>query len=144
MSAKRLRGFNKQQGSEQKQLVVFLHGWTRTTRDMAPLVSVAENAMPNADIYVPPLPIWSLFSRQEAQRIAQRLTSDIDQLMKNREAHSGKYEEIVLVGHSTGAVLARAVWALSQGGQPNGQIDRNYAKDWTGSISRLVLLAAVN
>jgi hypothetical protein len=40
-------------------------------------------------------------------------------------------------------MLARAVWALAVGGQPDGTICDQKARPWAARITRMVLLAAV-
>jgi pimeloyl-ACP methyl ester carboxylesterase len=126
------------------ELVVFLHGFTRTPADMAPLARVAREEMPNADTWAPPLPIARALSRSRASDIVSGLLASMDELVARRVDEQGSgYNEIVIVGHSFGAVMARAVWALAMGGQPDGSVRRDMAKPWADRIRRLVLLAAV-
>jgi len=123
---------------------VFLHGWTRTATDVEPLAAVALAEKPNADHFIPHLPITRVFSRVRAENLADSLVDRITSLVarREREGHGG-YLAITLVGHSCGAVLARAVWALAAGGQQDGTTNPSKAKPWARLVERLVLLAAV-
>ena len=55
----------------------------------------------------------------------------------------GGYEDIILVGHSFGALLVRAVWALANGAQPDASIDPSKGSSWSDRVRRIVLLAAL-
>ncbi|MDO9222517.1 MAG: alpha/beta hydrolase [Caulobacter sp.] len=121
-----------------KVLLVFVHGWTLSPRTYRSVRALARLLFPGADQFVPSLPTGP-FSLWSADRVADRLLGDLDAV-----AGAGGYEEIILTGHSAGAVLTRAVWLRAMGARPNGQIDATQAHPWAAKVSRIVLLAAVN
>jgi alpha-beta hydrolase superfamily lysophospholipase len=125
-------------------LIVFLHGWTRTAADMRHLATVALKERPGADHYLPDLPIANPFCRVRAGDLAASILSSVDELIARRANRGGQgYDTIIFVGHSCGAVLARAMWALAIGGTSDGTIDIERARQWTARVERIVLLAAV-
>lgn len=138
-----LEGFEAQGGS--RQLIVLLHASGQTTSSMAPMTVTAQEAMPDADTWLPPLPITNLLTRSRGAAMAQWLVDNIGELVAAREARGdrGRYEAIILVGHSFGATLVRAVWAQAMGAQPDGSADLDAALPWAPRISRMLLLAAV-
>ena len=144
----RIQGFR--QNGESRQLIIFLHAWTRTEKDMWPLGRLAQRNRPDADFWMPRLPIRWWFSQKSAEGITVWLIGVIDRLVEQRRLAADRggssgsgYEEVLFVGHSYGAVLARAVWARAAGGQPNGIADFRHARPWVTLVSRMVLLAAV-
>lgn len=138
-------GFRTAERGVSRRLVVLLHACKRTAADMAPLAALVRAEMPDADTWAPPLPIAKLCSRSRATDITAGLIAGLDRLTAGREAKGdgGRYDTIVFVGHSYGAVLARAVWATAAGGQPDGTACLDYARPWAGRVARIVLLAAV-
>jgi alpha-beta hydrolase superfamily lysophospholipase len=123
-------------------LLVILHGWHDDTRSMADLLGAARAIYPNFDCYVPNLPIRYFLSRTRAVDLAERLFADIDERITGYG--NGRYREIILVGHSFGAALARAVWVQAQGARLNGDLALTGARPWAASIKRLILIAGVN
>jgi pimeloyl-ACP methyl ester carboxylesterase len=120
-------------------LLVILHGWNDDTRSMADLLGAARAIHPNFDCYVPSLPIRCFLSRTRAVDLSERLFADIDRKITER-----RYGKIILVGHSFGAALARAVWAQAQGARLRGNLALTEPKPWAASIKRLILIAGVN
>lgn len=123
-------------------LLVIFHGWNDTASSMDDLRSAAMSKHPNFDCYVPDLPIKSFLSRTRAADLSERLFADIDRRIT--EYGQGRYKEIILVGHSFGAALARAVWAQAHGAGLNGDLGLTAAKPWAKDIKRLILIAGVN
>ena len=135
----------KRRGSS-RGLVVLLHGWQHTPRNLQPLSDATAQLLPDFDCFAPALPIKHFLSRTRVEPLALDLLDRLDTLVQARTAwpDQGRYAEIYLVAHSLGAALARSVWALAHGAQPDATIDPDAAKPWAHDIRRLVLLAGVN
>lgn len=122
-------------------LIVILHGWNDSRRSMHDLLSAARAIRPEFDCYVPDLPISSFLSRTRALDLSEQLFADIDRRIA---AKDGVYKEIILVGHSFGAALARAVWVEAQGAGLRGDRPPEPVRPWAARVTRLILIAGVN
>ena len=119
-------------------LLLFVHGWTLQPKSFLSVRAHARTLYPQADHFVPKLPAEAL-SLWSADKVTEQLLGDLDAV-----ATAGAYDEIILVGHSSGAVVTRAVWLRAMGAQPNGDIDPAKARPWAAKVTRIILLAAVN
>lgn len=118
-------------------LIVFIHGMNRGPADFEPLMRETADWLPDADVFAPALPL-GVFSTKRAADIA----ADIEGRIARLSAEGG-YQEIILVGHSVGALLLRAAWMLGNGASPDGSVDLTNRADWARRVSRIVLLAAL-
>jgi pimeloyl-ACP methyl ester carboxylesterase len=128
-----------------KVLAVLLHAYTHTPTSLDAVAREVRSSYPDSDLLIPRLPVGA-FSWADSQEIADQLVARIDALeTKRRETTQGVgYHEIILAGHSLGAVLARKVWALAQGATPAATVDQAEVRPWAGKIRRVILLAAMN
>jgi alpha-beta hydrolase superfamily lysophospholipase len=121
------------------RLVVLLHGfgWYGHA-SMRRFKEVIQKLEPEADIWIPPLPLrpWDFADPEVA---AEELVLRLNQL---NQAHS--YEQITLVGHSSGAVFARKLWVLAHGARFDGTVELGRFASWPARIDRIVLLAGMN
>jgi len=110
---------------------------------------VIRNAIPNAELYVPKLPLET-FSLADPTEIARTIVATIDERVSEREKGEHQYKDITLVGHSIGGLLVRKVYVLANGETSDARF--NYsgsgplesAKPWAERIHRIVLLAGMN
>jgi pimeloyl-ACP methyl ester carboxylesterase len=138
--------------STPRRLVLVLHGYMKGPADVEQVVGAIREVWPDAKIVVPKLPM-TLLSLARPNEIVVRLADLVDA----RWRADGEYDEIVFVGHSFGALLARKLYVVACGECARapfedslrqalqlsaGQLFRGYA--WAGSIRRIVLLAAMN
>lgn len=137
------------------ELVVVLHGATRA--GVEDVVRAIKAARPNAEVMAPPLPeLRTRRATASPQSLAMRVADLIDAAW---EKNGGRYERIVIVGHSAGGMIARKVVILGCGevvlrnaqGQSHtvapfeAEIERfASARPWGQKIERLVLLAGLN
>lgn len=132
-------------------LVVILHGWTVTPESMEHVVRVCHEAMPGAVMLVPPLPLqW--FSFEDPVRIARQVIDKVNDAFAVREAEGqAPFGDVVLIGHSIGALIARKVYLLAgpesqearfEDSLPDGPLAT--PRPWFAKIRRIILLAGMN
>ncbi|HEU5138103.1 MAG TPA: hypothetical protein VFU13_23360 [Steroidobacteraceae bacterium] len=135
-----------------RRLVLVLHGFMHTPDDMEQVTDAVRAAWPAAKIVVPAMPLH-LLSLAKPNEIVARLAELVDAQWRE----NGGYDEIVFVGHSFGALLARKLYLVACGehirapfedslrealGLEPGQLFAGY--HWAKEIRRIVLLAAMN
>ncbi len=129
------------------RLVVVLHGYrSRKKGRLERLIAAIREDMPDAEILAPELETARLLATKPAAAIAGDIIDAIDQLWKGH----GGFDEIILVGHSTGGALARKVMIGAWGAgkrvpfETTGGFDRyKDGRPWAEKITRLVLIAGV-
>jgi pimeloyl-ACP methyl ester carboxylesterase len=77
-----------------------------------------------------------LFSRKRAAQIAY----DLAIFIETEWLESGSFDDIVLIGHSMGALLVRQAYLIALGSSSR----RTVVKPWASKVSRIVLLAGIN
>jgi len=135
--------------SSGSRLVVLLHAYMQSPERMSHVRRAVEEAWPQADILVPPLPLGR-FSFANAASLARLVFEQIDQMIDRKAAVGAGYDDIVLVGHSIGALLARRIYVLACGetekapfeDSPDDSLEPR--KDWAEKVTRIVLLAGMN
>ncbi len=105
---------------------------------------IAEDE-PDADLLVPFYDA-SLFSSADVFRLASRLEDLLDRTCADRERSDGGYEQVVLIGHSVGALLMRKAYAYALGATEDHPVfgRRTQPKSWVSKVERLILLAPMN
>jgi pimeloyl-ACP methyl ester carboxylesterase len=117
--------------------------------------NVIGSQFSDADIFTPQLPFHRFICFEPVEKIVIGLMNRIDALVAGRKAlGDAGYEEIILVGHSFGAVIARKIALLAYGEQlANGDAPAPFepefanfrtARHWASLIDRIVLLAGMN
>ncbi|TBD04589.1 hypothetical protein ELH21_09375 [Rhizobium leguminosarum] len=123
-------------GKSSDRLVVILHAYNQTPQRMGQLAGAVRTWLPDSDILVPALP-FSIFSFADPEQVANEVIARIDTLTTEN------YGEILLIGHSIGAVLARKVWVAAHG-MTSGNGSNAQPRPWAAKIVRIVQLAALN
>lgn len=93
-----------------KALVFIVHGLRGSPAKVAGLRRLAEACYPNGTVCAPLLGHATLFSRQRAPSLVKDIIERIDRIYAD-----GDYEEVIIIGHSMGAVLARRVIVEARG-----------------------------
>lgn len=125
-------------GEGARRLVVLLHGWTSSARRLEALAQLIRQHLPDADIYVPDMPIRRWNATDPAKDIVAALVEGIDRRCAKRD-----YASIVLMGHSTGGVLARKLFLAAWGAAEDVDASR-HCHSWAERIERIIFIAAVN
>lgn len=133
-----------------RELVVLLHAWTLGRDSLEAVEHVVRETKPHADIFRPQLPL-RMVSREDPHAIAENLLRDVDALW-NTSLEGNAYDQIILIGHSFGSILARKVFVLAHGVKADAlrartmprHLARHGIKPWASRIRRLILLAGAN
>ena len=131
-------------GRDSRRLVVLLHAYTSNPRQLAHVKNAVSEALTDADIFAPELPV-SAFSSADPDRLVRSLLGRIDTIWAQKMAggRSG-YEEMLLVGHSFGAILARQLFCSGWGATERATFDPGAEHPWAARVTRIVLLAGTN
>jgi pimeloyl-ACP methyl ester carboxylesterase len=81
--------------------------------------------------------------------ITQELLTAVDELWRTRLGDgSTGYEQIILIGHSIGGLLARKLYVCACGQNPQApfekEIDADEFREWAPLVERIILLAGMN
>jgi hypothetical protein len=93
-----------------------------------------------------------MFSTAEPAHLALNMVREIDRQTEYREQQGWPpFQEIILIGHSTGALLARKVYVLACGETDEARFEglseadhASEARPWSRLVSRIILFAAMN
>ena len=131
-------------GTNGRRLFFLVHGMDHTAADLAPLKAAIRASFPDDRLVLVTYPALR-WSNQNPLDVAKQC---VDRIQSEFESGpEGGYQEIVLVGHSLGALIARKVCLLAHGicsdfaaGIPVTPAPRS----WANRIKRLVLLAGMS
>ncbi|NEU06897.1 alpha/beta hydrolase [Flavihumibacter sp. R14] len=131
-----------QYGTSKKNcLVVLLHGYASKVSSYDSVKYQISKNYPNAEILIPRLGLHK-FSNADPNKVVNSVIKLID---KKYESH--RYEEIVLIGHSSGALLARKIYVYACGENDDSPFELFHFKKtriWASKVSRIVLMAGMN
>jgi predicted esterase len=128
-------------------LVVGVRGWTTSGEWLLfgrpggelrqDFVTSLEEALPDAEVWAPDVDL-GMFSMRSAESLSQELFDKIS----DKVATTPGIERIVLVGYSSGSLLARRVFCLAHGADSGGTVS-GPAAVWADKIDRVVMLAGI-
>jgi pimeloyl-ACP methyl ester carboxylesterase len=137
-------------------LVLFLHAYASNPKRLASLLSVARGQWPNAKFICPELPL-SRWSIADPNQIVADLLATVDSAVQTAIDGGEPIQNIVLVGHSFGALLARKLYVVACGETklatfedlltekghklPDGRLAHRM---WASKVSRIILFAGMN
>jgi alpha-beta hydrolase superfamily lysophospholipase len=101
-----------------RSLVVLLHAFRHTPARLDAVARVVRQNKTAPHILVPPLPL-SMWSRADLTDVAVEVVDLIDQQVQHRESNAWlPFDEIILVGHSTGSMISRKAYVILCGEVP--------------------------
>ena len=131
-----------------RDLVVLLHAWGYTARHMGLIKKLVEAEWARlgreALVEVPEVGVQS-FSFKNPLDCARDLVDRIDLLWS--KSQPGGFDEIILLGHSIGALIVRKAFVMACGSQEEAPIECagfESPRPWAGRVARIVLLAGMN
>src|SRR5688500_12666097 len=94
-------------------LVVMLHSLDKGPQTLQHVRKAVEEALPDADLMVLKHPVtW--YSNVDVIRLTEELVARIGEAVAEREVRAGGYQQIILVGHSIGALLLRKAYVFAK------------------------------
>ncbi|NNC99144.1 MAG: alpha/beta hydrolase, partial [Gammaproteobacteria bacterium] len=142
-------------------LVVLLHGFNQPSSNLDgvknTLAALEVDQRKSFDIMQPELPLGAMSLASHFDITAELLIA-VDQAWANRQRLGKPYQEIIFVGHSYGAMLARKLYLVAQGEQAKAKFEPQLIhaaakvaadpiiepRPWADKVTRLVLLAGMN
>jgi alpha-beta hydrolase superfamily lysophospholipase len=126
------------------QLIVAVHAWTSSSAELSHLRNAVAKEMPDADLLFPDYPA-TVFSSEDPIEVTQALIRAISDAANLRKRKGDPYQQIILIGHSLGALLVRKAYAFARGQTQDirGPL-RALPMDWAALITRIILLAGTN
>lgn len=141
-----------------KTLVVMLHAFASTHKQLADLIRVVEAVYgkDEVDVYAPDLPYQHRLDGGGADELVLNLVADLDRIW---DAKAGeKYQNVIFIGHSIGGTILRRVFLAGSLNPPDysgaysvrdelwkavaQKRDKGLPCEWARSVRRLVLLAS--
>ena len=143
--------FNLEKSEERHDsLAVLFHAFTSVPQHMETVAKAVRESMGNVHVIVPQLPL-GLFSTADASTISRDVLNEIKSQIQFRDGKRWReFEEIVLIGHSVGALIARKVYVLWCGDFLDGpsEADENakhiVRRKGVSKVRRIILLAGMN
>ena len=140
-------------------LLILLHGYMQNEASMDGVEGTIRKipGLENASVLKPRLPLKA-FSMAQPSQITAHLLAGIDIAWSRRIEAGNKYTNIIIAGHSSGALYARKIYAVACGEQEAAPFDQELrgalgyqeagplvaARPWAGEVNRIVLLAGMN
>lgn len=131
-------------------LAVLIHAFTLGPESMSHVENSVRYSKNNVHVIAPKLPL-GMFSTADANVLAWRVLDEIESQVRFRADNKWpEFEEIVFIGHSFGALIARKVYVLACGETPEApfegheEVPKMERREWTDRVTRLILLAGMN
>lgn len=136
-------------------LAVLLHAFDGRAERMAHVARAVREIVPGCELFVPELPLKRV-SFADPNAIVANLLDELDRRWQARRERTGDegYRRIILIGHSTGSLLARKLYVVACGEKPKAPFEPVFKRrpgheageksDWAGAVERIVLLAGMN
>lgn len=134
--------------SSVKKLVVAIRGWTNTGDLLLgrepggefpdETLEVLRTDLPDVDVWAPDVDL-TMFSMRHPNEVAAELFGLIDARVRDMPS----LESIVLMGYSSGSVLARRVFCMAHGCGVDARLRPEQAVSWAPLVHRLVVLAGI-
>jgi pimeloyl-ACP methyl ester carboxylesterase len=137
-----------------RSLVVLLHAYRHTPGRLAAVEKAVREFRPDAHVIVPALPL-QMWSTADLNDVAADVVALIDTQVEHRreQLKLGAFEQIVLVGHSTGSMIARKAYVIACGETADAPFEHRDQSStrplrepmpWAGQVKRIIQLAGMN
>ncbi len=133
-----------------QHLVLILHGFTLSPSRYDSLKALVSETLEDAHVIVPSLGMGT-FSTQSPHQIVVGLLKELDELWQGLvPGRTGPMPRIVIIGHSMGALIARKLYIVACGENPeDAPFEKEYgayreSRPWAANVERVILLAGMN
>jgi pimeloyl-ACP methyl ester carboxylesterase len=133
-----------------KYIIVILHGYDCKLSKYHSICSVVKESYPSATIILNDLGM-STFSVANPDEIVAAALKSIDTAWEQQSAMDGFTNcRIIIIGHSTGALLARKLYVVACGENENAPLEEVYdqtakqTRPWAQHVERIILFAGMN
>lgn len=131
-------------------IVLIIHGFACRKERYAELKKIIEKSYPGCDPIIPDFAL-PLFSTTHPNKIVNDLLQVLDNAweayLSNRHPED-QPPEIIIIGHSAGSLLARKLYIVARGENPNCPFETGVSnkkpKEWAKQVARIILIAGVN
>lgn len=124
-----------------KTLVVYVPGLRYGIDKWTPLLDLLREEPQFKDAELLPCPHnCSYFSTKYAENLSQAVAARIEGKWEEAKHQGSPYDNVVLLGHSLGAVLVRQAYLIGLGSDVRGF----KSHEWASKVGRIVLFAGVN
>ncbi|MDF2457580.1 MAG: hypothetical protein K0R51_3573 [Cytophagaceae bacterium] len=129
-------------------LVLVLHGYTLNPKKYDLLKKAIEEAYPKAHVVIPQLP-FSALSMADLNKESYRMLIEIEKgLLHIEKVNKDVLPKIVIIGHSTGSLVARKVYVYACGENEDAPFENvmesTQPRLWVSHVDRIILLAGMN
>jgi pimeloyl-ACP methyl ester carboxylesterase len=131
-------------------LVLVLHAFDNAPADMDSIGTAVKALLPASHVVIPRLPLRRV-ARIDPLDVAWSLLDLIeDQVAFREEQGWPEFDEIILIGHSVGALLARKVYLLAGPESAEARFEGSLAgplateRPWFRKVHRIILFAGMN
>jgi pimeloyl-ACP methyl ester carboxylesterase len=136
---------------ESARLIILLHAYTASPIKMLDIRKAVLEEIPDADIFLPELPA-RLFSLENPIHLVLDLLDKIDKFWQDRKTKEDRqaYQEIIIIGHSLGALLGRKLYVYACGEpranlfEPEIRDKAKICREWASKVKRIILFAGMN
>jgi pimeloyl-ACP methyl ester carboxylesterase len=135
---------------EEKTLVLVLHAFDNTPEKMVSIGNAVKELRPESHVIIPPLPLTRTSFTNPLDIVRNLLATIEDQIAFRKKQSWADFDDIILIGHSMGALLARKVYLLagpeSAEARFEDSLDGQLATErpWFRKVSRIILFAGMN
>ncbi len=131
-------------------IVLIIHGFACRKERYGELKKIIEKSYPGCDPIIPDFAL-PFISTTHPNKIVNDLLLVLDDAWEAYLSNRGPEDqlpEIIIVGHSAGSLLARKLYIVARGENPNCPFETSVTnkkpKEWAKQVVRIILIAGVN
>ena len=131
-----------------KRIVIILHGYDCRTGMYHSLQEVIEEVYTETVVLIPELAMTT-FSVADPDKVVLGILEKIDAIWQEKTHGQEEEWKLIIIGHSTGALLARKAYVVACGEHKDAPFEDMYkehkgVRPWAAYVDRVILLAGMN
>lgn len=128
-------------------LVIIFHGYVINPLKYRSLTATVFEVYKDAKVLLPKMPL-SVFSCADPNKIVNDILCQVDAVWNSLNLENQQSLKIILIGHSTGALLARKFYVAACGENDDApleaEINGKAPRAWANNVDRVILFAGIN